>query len=105
MLVLVAHNPLDGCNLSDFQVASSADSFDAQTSETDGFGLFGRRCIIRGDAGFLGGFEVPLGETAADVEIDIIAEQLVASSLHLCIISHLSTFFMITIKHLYFPGG
>ena len=48
--------------------------------------------IIRGDAGFLGGFEVPLGEQA-DVEIDIIAEQLMASSLHLCIICHLSTFF------------
>ena len=86
-------------------MASSEDSFAAQTSETDSFGLVGWWCIIRGDAGFLGGFEVPLGETAADVEIDIIAEQLVASSLHLCIICHLSTFLMISIKHLYLPGG
>ena len=81
------YNPQDGCNLSDFQVASSEDSFAAQTSETDSFGLVGWWCIIRGDAGL----EVPLGELA-DVEIDIIAEQLVASSLHLCIICHLSTF-------------
>ena len=67
--------------------------FAAQTSETDSFGLVGWWCIIRGDAGL----EVPLGELA-DVEIDIIAEQLVASSLHLCIICHLSTFFMMRLR-------
>ena len=45
--------------------------------------------IINGDAGFL---EVPLGGEA-DVEIDIIAEQLIPSSFHLSIICHLSLSF------------
>ena len=68
-------------------MASSADYFAGQTSETDSFGIgAGGGSIIIGDAGFL---EVPLaGE--ADVEIDIIAEQLMPSSFHLCIICHLS---------------
>ena len=43
-----SYNPYDGCNLSHFQVASSADSFAAQTSETDSFGLVGWWCIITG---------------------------------------------------------
>ena len=45
--------------------------------------------IINGDAGFL---EVPLGGEA-DVEIDIIAEQLIPSSFHLSIICHSSLSF------------
>ena len=40
-------------------------------------------------SGFLKGFEEALGGGGgADVEIDIIAEQLIASSFHLCAVHH-----------------